>query len=1085
MLASENKTKILIVEHDQDDIALLLHELKKAHFNFEWEIAADEKSYVMALKNFEPELILSDYTMPGFGGVAAFEIKQKMAIMIPFIIVSGTIGEEEAVELIKTGITDYALKDKLFTVIPKIKRALTAMREEEVIHRTKNELLHTETLLKESKEIAHDEMKALTDKLLLATASAGMGIWDWDIEKDILLWDDGMHRLYDINEFEFGSIYKGWISRLHPEDLVRVNEDIQMAITGKKDYDTEFRIVMNDLSIRYIRATGIIEKDKGGKIIRLVGLNWDISEEKETFEKLRKANRMYAFISQINQTITHITNQDELFPEICKIALNFGKFKMAWIGMIDIYENKINVVNHCGISEKDVEKFINAPYAIGGPQTIVLETGKYYVCNEIVNDFHLKTWREFMLQRGINSIIVLPIKKGGKIIGTFNLYATEVHFFDEPEIKLLLEATGDISFALDIFEKEEHKKRIEKKIERSELRMRIAQEIAHLGSWEMDLASGVAIWSDEACRIYGYSIEDNIHTFEEWIGFIHPEDLEMVMEAINKAQKTLSDNSMDHRIVLKDKSIKYIHSESKFEYDGDVPIILTAICYDKTESKMAEEKLYQSEVQFREFFNNSPVALSVFDLRTFKFIKNNIQATRLYKYSDEELQNMGPGDISPMYQPNGISSEELIKEVLAKTFRGEIPDFEWNFMDRDGNEVQCETRLVLLNTAGSPLVMASSIDLTEKKKIERAIKDNELRLKKAEEIAHLGHWELDFITNDLMLSEEGCRIFGRELHENRLPYETWSKTVHPDDLERILYEIKKSQEFMNDSSFYHRILLDDGTIKYVRSESKFELDSSGKPLGMFGITHDITEMTIAQNELKLNNEELKKTNSELDRLVYSISHELRSPLTAMMGLFSLIEHKEMGNENDELLNLVKKSVFKMDETLKEMLDYSRNTRIPVKYEQVEMRGVIETAFEDNIYFDNNFSFDKQIKIKGGETFYSDAGRIKVIINNLISNSLKYGKKDDASSFIKVSCVINKSKMILQVEDNGIGIKKENIKGIFGMFYRATIVASGSGLGLYITKECAEKLGGNIAVESEFGKGTKFIVELPNIKPIEK
>jgi len=193
----------------------------------------------------------------------------------------------------------------------------------------------------------------------------------------------------------------------------------------------------------------------------------------------------------------------------------------------------------------------------------------------------------------------------------------------------------------------------------------------------------------------------------------------------------------------------------------------------------------------------------------------------------------------------------------------------------------------------------------------------------------------------------------------------------------------------------------------------------------------------------------------------------------------------METATQELLYLINKSVFKMDETLKEMLDYSRNARLAVNIEKIELKTIIDDAFENTKYFDSDFSFDKRINIKSDAPFYSDSRRIKVIINNLISNSLKYGKKDYAASFIKVNAVVTEEKLFLEIEDNGIGIKTESLQNLFEMFYRATIIASGTGLGLYIAKECTEKLGGTIRVESEFSIGTKFMLEIPNNKPTEK
>jgi signal transduction histidine kinase len=128
-MANEKSIKLLILEHDENDLELLLYELKKGALDFVPKIVETKDQFSIALTEFNPDVILSDYSLPGFNGVAAFQMKQEICPDVPFIIVSGTIGEENAVELIKNGVTDYALKDKLFTVIPKVKRAIKEAEE--------------------------------------------------------------------------------------------------------------------------------------------------------------------------------------------------------------------------------------------------------------------------------------------------------------------------------------------------------------------------------------------------------------------------------------------------------------------------------------------------------------------------------------------------------------------------------------------------------------------------------------------------------------------------------------------------------------------------------------------------------------------------------------------------------------------------------------------------------------------------------------------------------------------------------------------------------------------------------------------
>ncbi|MFN3444895.1 MAG: PAS domain S-box protein [Bacteroidia bacterium] len=150
------------------------------------------------------------------------------------------------------------------------------------------------------RKIAEENNKRLTERLLLATQSAKLGIWDWDIKNNILKWDEGMYLIYDIDEVEFESIDEGWLSRVHPEDIEWVNQAIQQALVGKEDYHSTYRLVWKDSSVHYIEASGIIERDAQGNAIRMIGANWDITSQKE---KERHLKLLESVITHTNDSV--------------------------------------------------------------------------------------------------------------------------------------------------------------------------------------------------------------------------------------------------------------------------------------------------------------------------------------------------------------------------------------------------------------------------------------------------------------------------------------------------------------------------------------------------------------------------------------------------------------------------------------------------------------------------------------------------------------------------------------------------------------------------------------------------------------
>lgn len=238
----------------------------------------------------------------------------------------------------------------------------------------------------------------------------------------------------------------------------------------------------------------------------------------------------------------------------------------------------------------------------------------------------------------------------------------------------------------------------------------------------------------------------------------------------------------------------------------------------------------------------------------------------------------------------------------------------------------------------------------------------------------------------------------------------------------------------------------------------------------------------AELKLRFQNEELLKINNELDSFVYNISHNLRAPLLSALGLVRLAKI-EIKTDQYESMTLycekIEESVLKLDETLKEILDYSRNARSEIKYETIDFRRVIEDSLSKMKYLTNPSDTRIITDLRQTVPFATDNYRLNVIFNNLLSNALKYHDPKKHDKWIKIETDVDETKAVITISDNGIGIEKEYIPQIFDMFYRATVRSDGSGLGLYIVKEDVGKLGGNIKVTSAPRIETSFEITLPN------
>lgn len=233
-------------------------------------------------------------------------------------------------------------------------------------------------------------------------------------------------------------------------------------------------------------------------------------------------------------------------------------------------------------------------------------------------------------------------------------------------------------------------------------------------------------------------------------------------------------------------------------------------------------------------------------------------------------------------------------------------------------------------------------------------------------------------------------------------------------------------------------------------------------------------------DLQRTNEELTLRNSELDRFVYSASHDLSAPLKSLLGLITVARMDNPDEMHKQYLTMMERSVCKLEEFIDEVVSYSRNTRMPVRIESCPFEEVVRTQLLDHQYSPNFDRIDFRIEDTTGHPMRTDVTRLKIILNNLISNAIKFHRINikDIVLFVRISLAENNGRYILVVQDNGSGIEAKHQQHIFEMFYRASELSQGSGLGLYILKEAVAKLNGTVEACSVLDEGTTFTIILP-------
>jgi signal transduction histidine kinase len=261
----------------------------------------------------------------------------------------------------------------------------------------------------------------------------------------------------------------------------------------------------------------------------------------------------------------------------------------------------------------------------------------------------------------------------------------------------------------------------------------------------------------------------------------------------------------------------------------------------------------------------------------------------------------------------------------------------------------------------------------------------------------------------------------------------------------------------------------------------YPIIENGTVTGLTVYSRDITNQKRSEDLLKKQNEELTKINAELDRFVYSASHDLRAPLMSVKGLINMIKVDPDKNNIDQYLNLIEKSVNKLDHFISDIINYSRNSRMDILPKEIDFESLVQESIDSLKFMEGAEQVSSSRRINITAPFFSDYSRLQIIFNNIISNAVRYRDCRKANSFLDINIIADEEKALLIFKDNGVGILEEYVDKIFKMFFRANADSKGSGLGLYIVKSAIEKLNGEIQVFSKLGEGTEFRIIVPNCK----
>jgi PAS domain S-box-containing protein len=567
-----------------------------------------------------------------------------------------------------------------------------------------------------------DPRQVALDQDILANAEevARMGSWKWDLHSKKLTWSDGMFRLFGMDRENFDGDAKHVItSRIHPDDVAAVNEANRQVLENGNADPVSYRIVLPEGIERTVWAQGKLLYDEGGQPRFLTGYVQDITERVRAENRILQLQRMYATLSQVNQVIVRVKEQGELFQRICDVAVAFGGFDLAWVGLLDDVSGEIQPVAshgwdihnwpfpHINIHQEEYRSTLTAT---------AIRTASVVTSENIHTDERLQKFRCHMTSHKYFASAIVPLRCRGRIIGILSLGSSEKGVFqDQAEVCLLEEMSVDISFALDTIENEKERRQAEKALQESENRYRDLVETSNDAIF-INCQGRISFINRRGLEMFGASSYDQV------IGrspddFFHPDFHALGRERIRQVLLELGPiPSVEQKIISLDGRIMTVEVTTTRVIINEVPSV-QVILRDITERKQAEEKLRLSEEKFRTVLEHTPdIIFTVDEELRIQFINRTLPALSI----KQVLGSLCLEYAHPEHRG-------LLKEKIQQAFQTGGPDsFEVQGQGAKDTTSWYSIRLAPIKTEqATNQVLLITTDITERKQVEEKLRQSE------------------------------------------------------------------------------------------------------------------------------------------------------------------------------------------------------------------------------------------------------------------------------------------------------------------------------------------------------------------------
>ena len=1059
--------RILILEDNPADAELVQFELQEGGLAFTSKIVMTEEDFVREIWEFCPDLILSDYDLPKYNGALALAEARRRCPDTPFILVTGAVTEDRAIDILTQGAKDYVLKNRLqLRLVPAVRRALAEAEEHRARKQAEESLRESHRTLEERVKIRTEELEAemtarkktedsLRDneeRQRLVLQASSIGTFEVDLLAGEGQWNATQFELLGLKPGDVNASPETFFRFVHPDDIERLRNKWEEATRSGK-LDAEFRILRADGQECWLAGKGSFIFDghpdgdgtgTKGKPRRFMGVNFDITGRKKAEEAVAAAQRQIQSIIDNTTAIIYAFDLE-------------GRFVMANAAVAELLnsmpEQMIGRRRHEFMPKDDADwheandrKVIESGEALEFEEhshlkdrSITWLTTKFplhdaqdriYAVAGISTDISGRKQAEEERQGLLDTVQ----RERDKLSALINSMTDEIWFADAEKRLTLVNPAVWKEFGSSIGD------------------AKVVEEIA--ASFEVYRSDGTPRPADEAPPLR--ALRGEVVTKEEEI-VLTPTKGEMRTREVSAAP-------------VRDVSGAIIGSVS--------------VVRDITERKHLEKVLEDSEKRYRRLFEASKDGVLILDAETGKIVDVNPYLLQLLGYSYDELSGKHLWEIGAF--KDIAASKDAFKTLQENEF---IRYEDLPLKTHAGKSIDVEFVSNVYLVDHSRVIQCNIRDITERKRVEEVLRasDEQFRVliqNLQSAIALVDEHGMFRIVNNSFLRVFEIPLDATILNVNNRDWAQWQVF----DEQGVLLEVDEHP--VRKAALTRRAVKNQ--LVAVKSPSspdlKWLLVSAEPILNNAGGTHrlictyyDITQRKAAEEALKEQKAQLEDANRELESFSYSVSHDLKAPLRAIDGYSRmLLKKKEKAQLTEDTISklvAIRSNAEKMNVLIDNLLSFSKVLKSSVAISEINVDKLVKEVWAEIQAL--NTERDLELRVTSLLPGKGDSTLIRQVIVNLLSNAAKYTRARKPG-IIEVSCYSEDGNVVYCIKDNGVGFDMAYYNKLFGVFQRlhGDDEYEGTGVGLAIVQRIVQRHGGRIWAKGEVDKGATFYFTLP-------